>query len=112
MLPAAEWQVPHFHFQVRTDTHVLLTDGAELADTDKARVEAACRVGDLLKEHASQLWVDERLADGRDGRHRPDPFRHKRVCNAKLRHLGQLGLHRSGGMARTRRALLRSSLAR
>jgi hypothetical protein len=51
--------VPYFNFQVRTETHVLLTEGAELSGVDQARIEAACRVGDLLKDHAGRIWVDE-----------------------------------------------------
>jgi hypothetical protein len=51
--------MPRFHFQVRTKTHVLLTDAAELPDVDAARAEAAVRVGDLLKEHAARIWADE-----------------------------------------------------
>ena len=48
-----------FHFQVRTPSHVMLTEAAELADTDEARVEAAKRIGSLLHAHAGSLWVDE-----------------------------------------------------
>lgn len=48
-----------FHFQVRTPTHVLHTQVADLASLDAARVEAARRSGQLLSEHAAQLWVDE-----------------------------------------------------
>jgi hypothetical protein len=51
--------VPRYHFQVRTESHVLITEGAELAGTDEARVEAARRIGNLLNEHAGRLWVDE-----------------------------------------------------
>ena len=51
--------MPFFHFQVRTESHVLLTEGAELRGLDEARIEAARRVGDLLKEHAGQIWTDE-----------------------------------------------------
>jgi hypothetical protein len=47
-----------FHFQVRTETHVMLTEAAELRDADEARVEAAKRVGLFLHEHAGRLWVD------------------------------------------------------
>ena len=51
--------MPRFHFQVRTDTHVLLTEAADLPGTTEARVEAARRVGDLLREHAEAIWHDE-----------------------------------------------------
>ena len=48
-----------FHFQVRTDTHVLLTQAASLDSLDEARIEAARRIGELLREHAGLLWRDE-----------------------------------------------------
>lgn len=51
--------MPFYNFEVRTPSHVMLTEGAELADTSAARVEAAKRVGALLHEHAGQLWVDQ-----------------------------------------------------
>jgi hypothetical protein len=51
--------VSKFYFAVRTDTHVLHADSVELQGLDQARVEAARRVGELLKEHAAELWVDE-----------------------------------------------------
>ena len=35
-------------------------EGAELSGVDQARIEAACRVGDLLKDHAGRIWVDDR----------------------------------------------------
>jgi hypothetical protein len=48
-----------FHFQVRTGTHVMVTEVSDLKDSDKARVEAAKRIGLLLHAHASRLWADE-----------------------------------------------------
>ena len=48
-----------FHFQVRTGTRVAVTEIADLADIDEARVEAARRIGLLLTAHAGELWVDE-----------------------------------------------------
>ena len=48
-----------FHFQVRTPTHVLLTEAADLDGFDAARLEAPRRVAALLNEHAGQLWRDE-----------------------------------------------------
>ena len=48
-----------YHFQVRTESHVALTEVAELEGMDEARIEAARRVGDLLNEHAKQLWADQ-----------------------------------------------------
>jgi hypothetical protein len=44
---------------VRTQTHVLLSDSVELDDLERARIEAACRVGELLKVHASVIWADK-----------------------------------------------------
>jgi hypothetical protein len=37
----------------------MLTEVADFADTDEARVEAAKRIGLLLHAHAGKLWVDE-----------------------------------------------------
>lgn len=48
-----------FHFQVRTESHVMLTEAAELRSTDEARQEAARRIGQLLQDHAAKLWADE-----------------------------------------------------
>jgi hypothetical protein len=48
-----------FHFQVRTESHVVLTEVTDLRDDDEARIEAAKRVGTLLGEHAGKLWADE-----------------------------------------------------
>lgn len=48
-----------FHFQVRTETHVMLTETAELPGVDEARQEAAVRVGKLLQKHAGAIWADE-----------------------------------------------------
>jgi hypothetical protein len=48
-----------FHFQVRTGTHVMVTESADLSNTDEARVEAAKRIGSLLHAHAGKLWTDE-----------------------------------------------------
>lgn len=51
--------MPQFHFQVRTETHVLVTDSMDLAGPDDARVEASHRAGQLLMDHAAQLWLDQ-----------------------------------------------------
>jgi hypothetical protein len=48
-----------FHFVVRTDTHILLSDSVDLLSLESARVEASRRVGDLLKTHAEAIWVDK-----------------------------------------------------
>ena len=49
----------HFHFQVRTGTHVMMIEVSDLSDSDEARVEAAKRIGLLLHAHAGKLWADE-----------------------------------------------------
>ena len=49
----------HFHFQVRTGTHVMMTEVSDMSDSDEARVEAAKRIGLLLHAHAGKLWADE-----------------------------------------------------
>lgn len=51
--------MPIFHFEVRTDTHVLNTNGVELVDHTAARAEAARRIGALLSDHADQIWSDQ-----------------------------------------------------
>ena len=51
--------MPRYNFEVRTDTHVMLTQGGEYKDDSAARTQAACKVGDLLKDHATRLWHDE-----------------------------------------------------
>ena len=51
--------MPRYHFQVRTETHVLIAEAIELRGIDHARLEAARRVGELLKQHAAEIWVDE-----------------------------------------------------
>ena len=51
--------MPFYNFEVRTPSHVMLTEGAVMADTVAARVEAAKRVGKLLHDHAGQIWVDQ-----------------------------------------------------
>ena len=51
--------MPFYHFEVRTQTHVMITQGGEFANDEGARIEAAKRIGQLLHDHAGQLWVDE-----------------------------------------------------
>lgn len=49
--------MPLYHIEVRTPTHVMLTEGAELNDHTAARVEAARRTGLLLNDYAGQVWA-------------------------------------------------------
>ena len=51
--------MPTYHFEVRTPTHVMVTEGIDLPDSTAARVEAAKRIGDLLRVHAGEIWVDQ-----------------------------------------------------
>jgi hypothetical protein len=37
----------------------MLTEGGDFPDDAAARTEAPCRIGDLLKGHASRIWMDE-----------------------------------------------------
>jgi hypothetical protein len=37
----------------------MVTEFADLSNTDEARVEAAKRIGSLLQAHAGKLWADE-----------------------------------------------------
>ncbi len=48
-----------FNFEVRTATHVMLSESMELAGAEEARVEAARRIGALLTSHALKIWSDE-----------------------------------------------------
>jgi hypothetical protein len=50
--------MPTYHFEVRTPTHVMVTEGIDLPDSTAARVEAAKRIGELLRVHAGEIWVD------------------------------------------------------
>lgn len=51
--------MPFYHFEVRTQTHVMTTEGGDFPNNDAARVEAAKRVGHLLHDHAGQIWADQ-----------------------------------------------------
>ena len=48
-----------YNFEVRTPTHVMFTESAEVADSSAARIEASKRIGQLLHDHAGQIWNDE-----------------------------------------------------
>jgi hypothetical protein len=51
--------LPHYNFEVRTQTDVLDTVVVELNDSSAARVEAVKGIGALLHEHAGKLWIDQ-----------------------------------------------------
>lgn len=48
-----------YNIELRTESHVSKTLQVEKADLTELRVEVARFVGDLLKAHANQIWVDE-----------------------------------------------------
>lgn len=85
-----------FHFEVRTETHVLLTGSADLSGVDEARTEAAKRVGDLLKPVGGSG-----LAYGRDQRGWPRPARDPHLCDEDGRHderqTGRIAEQQPGG---------------
>ena len=70
-----------FHFQVRTGTHVMVTEVTDLSNSEADRVEVAKRIGLLLHDHAGSYG--RRLANGCYQRQRADPFRHKHFCDKK-----------------------------
>lgn len=59
LVPDKEISLARYHFEVRTETHVLQTRGADLPDNDAARVEGAKLIGALLLDHAGEIWADE-----------------------------------------------------
>lgn len=48
-----------YHINVRTDSHIASTTDCETQTLDDLRIELARFVGEVLKDHAGQLWVDE-----------------------------------------------------
>ena len=48
-----------YNIQLRTKTHVRETLKYEGADYTALKVEVARFVGEMLKEHANEIWVDE-----------------------------------------------------
>ena len=51
--------MPCYNIQLRTETHVLETRQIDRDDLIELRVEVARFVGELLKDHAEQVWADE-----------------------------------------------------
>lgn len=51
--------MPHFNIALRTESHVADSLRVERGDHNELRLEVARFVGELLKNHAQQLWVDE-----------------------------------------------------
>jgi hypothetical protein len=51
--------VARYHIELRSTSHVASTVKVDRDDLDALRVEVACFVGELLKDHAGQIWKDE-----------------------------------------------------
>lgn len=49
----------HYNIELRTESHVSEALVVDSADLTQLRLEVASFVGDLLKEHAQQIWADE-----------------------------------------------------
>ena len=48
-----------YHIELRTEFHVSETLSVEMEDLTALRVEVARFVGEMLRDHAGQIWVDE-----------------------------------------------------
>ena len=51
--------MPRYHIELRTQDRVWETITVDKDDHTDLRIEVATFVGELLKEHAAQIWVDE-----------------------------------------------------
>lgn len=51
--------MPRYHIEVRTELHVATTLDVDRDDIELLCVEMARFVGQLLSDHANQIWVDE-----------------------------------------------------
>ena len=49
----------HYNIEVRTASHVRETLSVESDDLTQLRIEVARFVGELLRDHAREIWVDE-----------------------------------------------------
>ena len=52
-------KVPRFHIELRSTSHVATTLEIDRDDLAGLRVEVARFIGELLKDHAAQIWKDE-----------------------------------------------------
>ena len=48
-----------YNIELRTETHVSETLEVEMEDLTALRMEVARFVGEMLKDHAGQIWVDQ-----------------------------------------------------
>ena len=51
--------MPSYNIELRSISHVATTLEVERDDLTALRVEVASFVGELLKDHAQQIWSDE-----------------------------------------------------
>lgn len=51
--------MPLYHIELRTQDRIWDTLKIERDDMDALRVELSVFVGDLLKEHAQKIWLDQ-----------------------------------------------------
>ena len=51
--------MPIYHIALRTESHVGETLEIDRTDLTALRVELARFVGELLKDHAEQIWADQ-----------------------------------------------------
>jgi hypothetical protein len=48
-----------YHIALRTESHVASTVEVDMPDSTALRSEVARFVGEILKDHAEQIWIDE-----------------------------------------------------
>lgn len=48
-----------YNIELRTESHVSETLEVDKSDLTELRIEVARFVGELLKDHANQIWIDE-----------------------------------------------------
>lgn len=51
--------MPRYRIELRTETRVWETQSVESSDLTILRIEVAKFVGELLRNHAGQIWADE-----------------------------------------------------
>lgn len=48
-----------YHINIRTESHIADSLEVEMDDLTELRLELARFVGELLRDHAEQIWADE-----------------------------------------------------
>jgi hypothetical protein len=51
--------MPLYNIELRSESHVATTLQVDRDDADALRIEVAKFVGELLKDHAGQIWEDQ-----------------------------------------------------